>query len=361
MKKFKRSREFGYGAAGLTIGVVVFLMLQAEAPVSTETRSSIIEFTGESTSEYVLDEEDYNGVIVVPFLEYGSYQLTSRDYDNYEADGTVDYGKFNPTYFLEKDPAPTQTGESLEEVDEKTKTSEKIEVTKKTETTEVEFTGNTEDTQANQVPDEQPSITPSDKEVSSKKKETSVKVESNEVAEKTDKKPESNIGGQGLEQGFNIETRQLELVDADFIKKEFASNAVFPVAKENWGISSEFGRRIDPYLQTVAYHVGLDVATTTIEGVEIFSVLDGEVLEKVSGDSGLGNYVVIGHKGFETLYAHMNKATELNVGDKVKAGDLVGYVGNTGRSTGPHLHLEVGIGSIKLDPQVFLDEIERND
>lgn len=85
-------------------------------------------------------------------------------------------------------------------------------------------------------------------------------------------------------------------------------------------------------------HNGLDVPLQT--GTKLYSVIDGIVTEQASDPSGYGNYVKIENSECGVLYAHLSRFV-LNVGQAVKAGDLVGYSGNTGNSTGPHLHFAV--------------------
>lgn len=85
-------------------------------------------------------------------------------------------------------------------------------------------------------------------------------------------------------------------------------------------------------------HNGLDIPLST--GTKLYSVIDGVVTEQASDPSGYGNYVKIENTSCGVLYAHLSKFV-LSVGQSVKAGDLVGYSGNTGNSTGPHLHFAV--------------------
>jgi len=114
-------------------------------------------------------------------------------------------------------------------------------------------------------------------------------------------------------------------------------------------ISSTFGMRKHPIHQTWTGHKGVDYAAPT--GTPIHATADGTV--KFSGwQNGYGNVVILQHHGkFSTLYAHQNKiAPGLKVGDKVSQGQLIGYVGSTGWSTGPHLHYELRIDNKPVDP-----------
>jgi murein DD-endopeptidase MepM/ murein hydrolase activator NlpD len=89
---------------------------------------------------------------------------------------------------------------------------------------------------------------------------------------------------------------------------------------------------------------------TAPNGTEIYATGDGKVIEIESSKRGYGNKIVIDHGfGYKTLYAHM---TQFNakVGQQVKRGDVIGYVGNTGLSTAPHLHYEVMLNNKKVNP-----------
>ncbi len=105
-------------------------------------------------------------------------------------------------------------------------------------------------------------------------------------------------------------------------------------------------------------HVGLDFGAPT--GVEVLAMEDGVVAVNSYDAGGYGYYVSIAHEseGYEkirTVYAHFMKKSHLNVGDVVKQGDVIGYVGSTGASTGPHLHLGIYINGEGRDPSFFLN------
>jgi murein DD-endopeptidase MepM/ murein hydrolase activator NlpD len=111
--------------------------------------------------------------------------------------------------------------------------------------------------------------------------------------------------------------------------------------------SSGFGMRIDPILKIKIIHPGFDFAAPI--GTEVFATADG-VVETAEANSGYGLHVVIDHGfGYETLYGHLS-ATKVTVGQKVKRGTIIGLVGSTGRSTGPHLHYEVIKNKEKINP-----------
>ena len=124
--------------------------------------------------------------------------------------------------------------------------------------------------------------------------------------------------------------------------------AIQPIAnKQLKHLASGFGMRMHPILKIGKMHAGLDFAART--GTPIYATGDGKV--KLAGrDGGYGNAVVINHGyGYETLYAHMSKI-KVRRNQKVKRGDIIGYVGSTGLSTGPHLHYEIHKDGKPIDP-----------
>jgi murein DD-endopeptidase MepM/ murein hydrolase activator NlpD len=131
-----------------------------------------------------------------------------------------------------------------------------------------------------------------------------------------------------------------------------ATPAIQPVSnKDLERIASGFGYRIDPIYKTIKLHAGLDFAAPI--GTPIYATADGVV--KVAGfsDGGYGNHVIINHGyGYETLYGHMVRV-KARVGQHVKRGEVIGYVGSTGKSTGPHCHYEVHKNGQKIDPVYF--------
>lgn len=131
-----------------------------------------------------------------------------------------------------------------------------------------------------------------------------------------------------------------------------ATPAIQPVSnKELNRIASGFGYRIDPIYKTVKLHAGLDFSAP--QGTPIYATADGVVETAGNTANGYGNHVVIDHGyGYETLYGHMVRV-KARRGERVKRGDLIGYVGSTGKSTGPHCHYEVHKYGQKLDPVYF--------
>lgn len=113
-------------------------------------------------------------------------------------------------------------------------------------------------------------------------------------------------------------------------------------------ITSKFGYRVHPIFGTTKYHSGVDIAAGS--GATIQAAAGGTVSIAEYSDS-YGNYCVIYHSnGTTTLYAHMNALPCVSVGQTVKQGDVIGYVGSTGWSTGPHCHFEIRVNGSCVDP-----------
>jgi murein DD-endopeptidase MepM/ murein hydrolase activator NlpD len=128
--------------------------------------------------------------------------------------------------------------------------------------------------------------------------------------------------------------------------------AIQPVSnKDLKRLASGFGMRIHPIYKIAKMHTGLDF--TADIGTEIYATGDGVVEAIESKFSGYGQHVVINHGfGYESLYAHMSRVA-VRPGQKVRRGQIIGYVGNTGTSTGPHLHYEVMKNGEKVDPAFY--------
>ena len=128
--------------------------------------------------------------------------------------------------------------------------------------------------------------------------------------------------------------------------------AIQPVSNKDLNrIASGFGYRIDPVYKTTKFHAGLDFSAP--QGTPIYATADGTVTTAGSTGNGYGNHVVINHGyGYETLYGHMVRVKARN-GQQVKRGEVIGWVGSTGKSTGPHCHYEVHKNGEKIDPIYF--------
>jgi murein DD-endopeptidase MepM/ murein hydrolase activator NlpD len=128
--------------------------------------------------------------------------------------------------------------------------------------------------------------------------------------------------------------------------------AIQPVKNEDLRqMASGFGYRSDPFTKIRKFHAGMDFSART--GTPIYATGDGVVSAADNKMSGYGNRVVINHGfGYQTLYGHMSKFA-VRAGQKVKRGDVIGYVGSTGRSEAPHLHYEVHKNGEVVNPLNF--------
>lgn len=128
--------------------------------------------------------------------------------------------------------------------------------------------------------------------------------------------------------------------------------AIQPVSNKNLKrMASGYGYRIHPIYKTRKLHTGMDFSAKI--GTEIYATGNGKISKVRRSKKGYGNYVEINHGyGYKTLYAHMSKSI-VKKGQKVKRGEVIGYVGNTGTSVAPHLHYEVHKNGKKIDPVNF--------
>jgi murein DD-endopeptidase MepM/ murein hydrolase activator NlpD len=187
--------------------------------------------------------------------------------------------------------------------------------------------------------------------------------------------PEAGTGGQGRGLSAPLDrtaefyreqlqqlSRQLEFQEESFVEVRQVIEAsrdrldriptVNPVLGP-YHYSSGFGRRRDPFTGEAAFHPGIDICAA--RGTPFRATADGTVV-LVERSSGLGLTVVIGHgNGYETLYGHCDKVT-VSTGQTVRRGEVIGEVGSTGRSTGPHVHYEVHQNGQSINPRPFLLE-----
>ncbi|HTC01709.1 MAG TPA: M23 family metallopeptidase [Ferruginibacter sp.] len=128
--------------------------------------------------------------------------------------------------------------------------------------------------------------------------------------------------------------------------------AIQPVSnKDLTRIASGFGMRIDPVYGTPKMHKGLDFAAP--QGTPIYATANGTVAVAGFTDGGYGNHVEINHGyGYETIYGHMVKV-KVHSGEHVTRGEVIGWVGSTGKSTGPHCHYEIHVNGEAVDPVYF--------
>lgn len=122
-------------------------------------------------------------------------------------------------------------------------------------------------------------------------------------------------------------------------------------------LTSSFGTRSDPFTGKRRMHHGQDFGVLT--GTPVYAPADG-VVKSRNGKTGYGNTVILDHGyGIKTVYAHLSRYV-VKPGSEVKRGDLIAYSGNTGRSTGPHLHYEVRVNNVPVNPRHYFltDKIE---
>ncbi|MFP4487926.1 MAG: M23 family metallopeptidase [Bacteroidales bacterium] len=126
--------------------------------------------------------------------------------------------------------------------------------------------------------------------------------------------------------------------------------AIMPISNRDLKrTASGWGYRIHPIYKIRKFHEGMDFTAST--GTEIYSTGDGKVASIRNSKRGFGNHIIIDHGyGYRTLYAHLSRFENLHVGQSVRRGDVIGYVGSTGLSTAPHLHYEVHLNGKKVDP-----------
>lgn len=116
-------------------------------------------------------------------------------------------------------------------------------------------------------------------------------------------------------------------------------------------IGSLFGYRTDPFYKVTKFHEGIDF--TAAVGTPIYATGDGVVSEAEYNSGGYGNKIIINHGySYETVYAHLSKI-KVKKGQRVKRGEVIGMMGNTGKSTAPHLHYEVHKAGVPMNPIYF--------
>jgi len=158
-----------------------------------------------------------------------------------------------------------------------------------------------------------------------------------------------------LDNRMAVQKKSYEEIEQMIKNKEkllAATPAIQPVSNKDLSrIASGFGYRIDPVYKTVKMHAGLDFAAP--QGTPIYATADGVVKLAGNTGNGYGNYVVINHGyGYETLYGHQYRI-KVKPGERVKRGEHIGWVGSTGKSTGPHVHYEVHKNGQHIDPIYF--------
>lgn len=137
----------------------------------------------------------------------------------------------------------------------------------------------------------------------------------------------------------------------DFVRSTVAIPSGMPLRGST--LTSGYGMRTHPVLRKRRAHKGVDLAAPT--GTPIYATADG-IVTRADWFSSYGLYISVDHGGeLETRFAHLSRLA-VEAGERVKKGDLIGYVGSTGRSTGPHLHYEVRVGGVAVNPIPYMKE-----
>ena len=145
---------------------------------------------------------------------------------------------------------------------------------------------------------------------------------------------------------LNNKVEYLSFVEKTLVK--------MPIVKpmNQYFLTSKFGIRRDPFTKELKMHNGIDLAGAT--NSQIMSTADG-VVERAGTGFGFGNVVVVNHgNNIKTYYGHL-KNNLVKVGDKIKKGDIIGIQGNTGRSTGAHLHYQISVDGKNINPVDFIE------
>ena len=130
------------------------------------------------------------------------------------------------------------------------------------------------------------------------------------------------------------------------------SNATWVTPTTNWRLTSPFGMRLHPVLKYNRMHNGIDMAAP--QGTPIYATRDGKVTKVAYQAGGAGNYVSINHlDGFSSIYMHMTHYV-VKKDQTVSAGQIIGYVGSTGISTGPHLHFGISYAGTYVNPLAYI-------
>lgn len=168
---------------------------------------------------------------------------------------------------------------------------------------------------------------------------------------------QSGVGGGDLDRRYRDLTGQLDSIDSRLQERGFRTAATPSISPVRGILTSGYGYRADPITGERALHRAIDLSTTP--GQPILATADGIVLQAESSGR-LGNAVDIAHGfGTTTRYGHLSRYT-VRAGERVQRGDVIGYVGNTGRATGYHLHYEVRLDGQPVNPLLYiLDESPR--
>jgi len=148
-----------------------------------------------------------------------------------------------------------------------------------------------------------------------------------------------------------------ELIDLANRKEDMlrAIPAILPISnKDLTRTASGYGLRIHPIYKIIKFHYGMDF--TAPAGTDVYSTGNGVVAAVLQSKRGLGNHIIIDHSfGYKSIYAHLSDFN-VRVGQKVQRGDVIGFVGSTGTSVANHLHYEIKLNGVNIDPVNFYFE-----
>ena len=175
-------------------------------------------------------------------------------------------------------------------------------------------------------------------------------IDMQELLKKKGIKKKLSVGGDYIP-ADRLSDEYLDAINKDIenLSKVFR---VYPIGKPAHGlISSAYGYRKDPFHKRKAFHSGIDFDSN--HGVSVKSTADG-VVERAGWYKGYGKCVIIRHEnGYKTLYGHLSRIS-VKRGQKIESGEVIGRVGSTGRSTGPHLHYEILKNGKRINPKKYL-------
>lgn len=158
--------------------------------------------------------------------------------------------------------------------------------------------------------------------------------------------------------GYLNKSAQIRMESYGELKKYVTSQRSLLASKPTtWPVrgwtTSRFGYRVSPFFEGTTFHQGLDIANE--EGSSIKSPADGTVIYN-GWQGSYGRLIVLDHGyGFSTRFGHLDRSI-VNIGQRVKRGQVIGFLGNTGRSTAPHLHFEVRMNGVPVNPLKYLKD-----
>lgn len=155
---------------------------------------------------------------------------------------------------------------------------------------------------------------------------------------------------QSIPKNFDYEELSIFLKDREAYLSKIPSG--FPIKeKVYFRISSIFSKRVNPFTRKVEFHKGIDIVS--YRGCPVYAVADGVIEENWIRNRIYGKMIVVKHSfGYQSIYAHLRNSI-VREGQTVKKGQLIGYMGNSGLSTGTHLHFQINLNHVAVDPQPY--------